>query len=79
MRNGEVSGNPEAPDVDCKGEGCDRNYKCFNLQKPPVAKGICTWGGGRDAPDPRGYNVTESIVTSYAFVYVFDDEELGGD
>jgi hypothetical protein len=35
---------------------------------------ICTWGGHRPAPDPRGYNVTASIVTSYAWVYFWDDE-----
>lgn len=75
MRNGEVEGNPKAPDPDCTSPKCSRNYKCFNLQKPPQAEGICTWGGHRPAPDPRGYNVTESIVTSYAWVYFWDDEE----
>ena len=72
MRNGEVSGNPDAPDPACTGPGCSRLYKCFNLQKPPVATGICTWGGHRPAPDPRGYNVTASVVTSYAWVYFWD-------
>jgi hypothetical protein len=185
MRNGEVFGNTSAPDPECTGAGCSRHYKCFNLQKPPVARGvrqililthsfrqlaclqrcaalccavlscavlcflvlccallccavlcsallrsalrccavlccavlccavlccaallgppvccvlycavlccvigyrsaltltvclpsqICTWGGHRPAPDPRGYNVTASIVTSYAWVYFWDDE-----
>ena len=73
MRNGEVSGNPEAPDPACVSPLCSRQYKCFNLQKPPVASGICTWGGHRVAPDPNGYNVSVSIVTSYAWVYFWED------
>ena len=40
MRNGEVFGNTSAPDPECTGAGCSRHYKCFNLQKPPVARGV---------------------------------------
>jgi hypothetical protein len=72
MRNGEVMANPKAPDPDCTSPRCSTTYKCFNLQKPPVANGICTWGGHRAAPDPDGYNVTASVVTSYAWVYVWE-------
>ena len=73
MRNGEVMGNTKAPDPECVSPLCSTSYKCFNLQKPPIARGICTWGGHRPAPDPRGYNVSASTVTSYAWVYLFDD------